>query len=145
MAAEYISQSDFQDTDSLGKRFICKVYLVTYNRVNKGKCSNRGRSAEMVLEAFALRKKSSAWPVQRAVSKEPHSQSAFHYHMFVKFSNNKRWYGAKCHVLASCNISVHFNDNHQNYISAYRYMTNEDTDVVLVTLIFIRQDLLKGE
>ena len=52
--------------------------------------------------------------------------------MCVKFSNNKPWYGAKFHLLASYNISIHFNDSHQNYISyryAYRYVTKEDTEV----------------
>ena len=49
--------------------------------------------------------------------------------MCVKFSNNKHWYGAKLHLLASHNISVHFSDSHQNYISAYRYVTKEDTEV----------------
>ena len=52
--------------------------------------------------------------------------------MCVKFSNNKRWYGAKLHLLASYNISLHFSDSHQNYISyryAYRYVTKEDIEV----------------
>ena len=49
--------------------------------------------------------------------------------MCVKFSNNKRWYGAKLHPLANFNISVYFSDSHQNYISAYRYVTKEDTEV----------------
>ena len=68
-------------------------------------------------------------PVQWAASKEPHSESGFHYHMCVKFSNNKRWYGAKLHLLANYNISVYFSDSHQSYISAYRYMSKEDTEV----------------
>ena len=49
--------------------------------------------------------------------------------MCVKFSNNKRWYGAKLHLLANYNISVHFSDSHQNYIYAYRYVTKEDTEL----------------
>ena len=64
MAAEYISQSDFQDTDSLNKRCIHKVYLVTYSQVGKEKCSDRDRFAEMVLEAFNPRKENSVQPVQ---------------------------------------------------------------------------------
>ena len=62
-------------------------------------------------------------------NREPHSESGFHYHMCVKFSNNKCWYGAKLHLLANYNISVHFSDSHQNYISAYIYVTKEDTEV----------------
>ena len=126
MAAEYISQRDFQDTDSLNKSCIHKVYLVTYSQVDKEKCSDWERFAEMVLEAFYFRKENSVQPVQWAVSKELHSESGFHYHMCVKFSNNKRWHGAKFHLLANYNISVHFGDSHQNYISAYRYVTKED-------------------
>ena len=48
MAAEYISQSDFQDTDSLNKGCFCKVYLVTYSQVDKEKCSDRERFAAMI-------------------------------------------------------------------------------------------------
>ena len=65
-------------------------------------------------------------PVQWAVSKELYSESGFHYHMCVKFSNNKRWNGAKLHLLTNYNISVHFIDSRQNYISACRYVTKED-------------------
>ena len=129
MAAEYISQRDFQDSDSLNKRCVCKVYLVIYSQVDEEKCSNRERFAEMVLEAFDPRKENSLQPVQWVVSKESHSESGFHHHMCVKFSNNKRWYGAKLHLLANYNISVHFSDSHQNYMSAYRYVTKEDTEV----------------
>ena len=83
----------------------------------------------MVQEVSDPRKENSMQPVQWEVSKKPHSESGFHYHMCVKFSNNKRWYGAKCHFLANYNISVHFSDSHQNYMSAYRYMTKEETEV----------------
>ena len=113
----------------MSKCFIRKVYLVTYSQVDEEKCSNQERFAEMVLETFDPRKENSMQPVQWAVSKEPHSESGIHYHMCVKFSNIKRWYGAKLHLLANYNISVHFSENHQNYISAYRYVTKEDTDV----------------
>ena len=49
--------------------------------------------------------------------------------MFVKFSNNKRCYGVKRHLLAHYNISVQFIDSYQNYIAAYRYVTKEHTEV----------------
>ena len=65
MAAEYVSRSDFQDTDSLNKRCTRKVYRVTYSQVDKEKCSDRERFAKMVLEAFHL--KNSMQPVQWAV------------------------------------------------------------------------------
>ena len=65
MAAEYISQSDFQDTDSLNKRCTRKVYLVTYSQVDEKKCSDRERFAKMVLEGFDL--ENSMQPVQLAV------------------------------------------------------------------------------
>ena len=83
MAAEYISQSDFQDTDSLNKRCTRKVYLVTYSQVDEEKCSDRERFAKMVLEAFDPKKESSMQPVQWAVSKELHSESGFYYHVCV--------------------------------------------------------------
>ena len=73
MASEYISQSDFKDTDSLNKRCICKLYLVTFSQVDEGKSSNRERFAERVLEAFDPRKESSVQPVQWEVSRKPHS------------------------------------------------------------------------
>ena len=83
MTAEYISQSDFQDNDFLNKRCTRKVYLVTYSQVDMEKCSDRERFAKMVLEAFDPRKENSMQPVQWAVSKEPHSESGFDYHVCV--------------------------------------------------------------
>ena len=129
MTAEYNSQSDFEDIDSLNKRCIREaLYLVTYSQVDEGRCSDRERFVEIVLEAFDLRKENSVQPVQ-SVSKEPHSESGFHNHMCVKLLNNKRWFGAKGHFLVNYNIIVHFSDSHQNYISAYRYVTKEGTEV----------------
>ena len=69
MAAEYINQGGFEDTDSLNKPCICNVYLGSYSQDDEEKCSNQERFAEMVLEAFAPRKENSVQPVQWAVSK----------------------------------------------------------------------------
>ena len=35
MAAEYISQIDFEETDFLNNRSILRVYLVTYSQVDE--------------------------------------------------------------------------------------------------------------
>ena len=59
MAAEYISQSEFGDIDSLNKRCILKVYLVTHSQFDGEKCSDQEKFAEMALEAFDHRKESS--------------------------------------------------------------------------------------
>ena len=61
--------------------------------------------------------------------------------MCLKFPNNKCWCGAKFHLLVNYIVSIQFTDNHQNYISAYRYVTKENT--VLFTLNFIQRILLK--
>ena len=92
MAAEYISQCDFQVTDSSNKCCIRKVYVVTCSQVDEEKRSDRERErcAEMVLEAFYPRKENSVQPVHWAISKEPHSELEFYYRMCVNFSNNKR-------------------------------------------------------
>ena len=50
--------------------------------------------------------------------------------MCVKFSNSKHWYGVTRHLLAYYNISVHFIDSHRSYISAYRYLKNEDIEIL---------------
>ena len=93
------------------------MFLVTCSQVDEVQCSDRERFVEMVLKAFDPRKESFVQPVQCAVSKESHSESGCHYHICVKFSKNKRWYGAKRHLLANYNISVPFSDSHQNYMS----------------------------
>ena len=118
-----------EESNSLEKRALRKVYLVTYSQADESKCSNRERFGELVIEAFDPKKESTVQPKQWAVSKEPHKQNGFHYHMCVKFNNNKRWNGAKRHLLANYGISVHFSDSHQNYLSAYRYVTKQDKDV----------------
>ena len=51
--------------------------------------------------------------------------------MCIKLSGNKRWVGAKYHMYDKYKISVHFSDRHTNYISAYRYITKVDKNVLL--------------
>ena len=68
MTAEYINQSDFEDTDSLNKRCIRNVYVVTNSQDDEERGSDQEMFVEMVLEAFDPRKDSSVQPVQWGVS-----------------------------------------------------------------------------
>ena len=51
--------------------------------------------------------------------------------MCIKFDRNQRWRCSKQHLLAAHKVSVHFSENHSNYIAAYRYVCKSDRNVLL--------------
>lgn len=120
------SESEFVELD---KKLVRKSYLITYSKADEKKCGNREDFSQKVLEAFGANK-SSVKPLYWAVCKELHKSGAHHYHMCIKFDGNIRWLSAKHYLLGKNKISVHFSDNHQNYISAYRYVCKSDPNVL---------------
>ena len=89
------SDSDFEGLDS---RALRKVYLVTYSKADREKCSDRESFSQLVLEAFDPKGDSTVKPLHWAVCQEPHKNNGVHYHMRIKMSGNKRWLGAKQHL-----------------------------------------------
>ena len=61
-------------------------------------------------------------------SLEPHQQGGEHYHVCVKLTGPKRWFSVKKFLMTNHNVTVHFSDNHDNYYSAYKYVTKSDSN-----------------
>ena len=51
--------------------------------------------------------------------------------MCIKFDCNQRWCCSKQHLVAAHKISVHFSENHANYIAAHCYVCKSDRNVLL--------------
>ena len=61
---------------------------------------------------------------------EEHEDGGKHYHMALKLSEQKRWRGAQEFLRNKHEIAVHFSAVHDNYYSAYRYTTKEDSNAL---------------
>ena len=118
-----MSQEDFQLTNSPRR-----TYLITYSQIDKEKFPTRESFAVACAKAFTD-KTSKATVVQYACCLELHSEGGEHYHVCLKLSGPKRWVNAKNWLMNTYSISVHFQDEHNFYIAAYRYVTKEDTKV----------------
>ena len=124
------SQNNDKQKNSMpnGKR----QYLVTYSRIDEEKFPTRQSFGEMVAEQF--NKGGGQVKVQHWVcSKESHKDGGFHYHCAVKFNGVKRWWGVRASIDSIYGIKVNFADseNHDSYISAYRYVVKDDSEFVL--------------
>ena len=58
-----------------------------------------------------------------------HKGGGFHYHCCLKLSGVKKWLSIKNRLFSKYNINVNFSDSHNHYISAYRYICKEDSEV----------------
>ena len=66
----------------------------------------------------------------RGCCKEQHENDGIYYHCALKLTGNKKWKSVKENISKKHNIISHFSDKYEFYISAYRHIRKEDTDVV---------------
>lgn len=105
-----------------------RQYLVTYSQCNLEKFPTRESFGEMVEAEFNVGTslaKVSHW----ACCRETHQDGGSHYHCALKLTSVKKWVSVKERIQKNHNISVHFSDSHDYYLSAYRYLCKEDEDV----------------
>ena len=118
------SESSFLENFKIGRR----QYLVTYSQADPGKFPTRlsfGSMLESEFNSGSGKIKVSHW----ACCREEHAEEGFHYHCCVKLSGVKKWLSVKKNIENKHRIIVNFSDTHNHYISAYRYVCKEDTDV----------------
>jgi len=123
---------DFQ-TKSLSPRTIRTTYLITYSQADLDLFPARITFANAVVDAFdnpAGNVKVSQWVCSRESHKTTGGQ---HYHIAVKLTGQKRWLGIKRKISEEHGIEVHFSDKHDNYYTAYRYVTKEDNEFLTST------------
>jgi hypothetical protein len=108
-----------------------RTYLITYSQVDLSKFPTRQSFGEQVVAYFnegAGKVEVEHW----ACCREPHdTTSGIHYHLCLKLSGPKRWKRVKEKLTDNHGVVVNFSDGHDNYYTAYRYVTKQDTQVYL--------------
>ena len=122
-----MSDNDFT-TSSLSERVARRTYLITCSQVNLSKFPTRESFGQCVSSAF-ISEKSEVTVQHWACCKELHKDGGSHYHMSIKLSGPKRWLAAKKSVQESHGAVLHFSKNHDNYYSAYRYLSKTDKNI----------------
>ena len=100
-----------------------QVYLITYSQADLEKVPTRRSFVDAVLHSFSG---CLAEVLQWCCCMEMHADGGTHYHMCLKFDRLQRWISSKRRLLDN-GMSVHFSDEHNNYYSAWRYVTKEDS------------------
>lgn len=109
----------------LPRRTVRKCYLITYSQANSEIFPTRESFASAVIESFCIGEAKSKL-LHWACSKELHKDHGFHYHMSVKFDGNRRWLKSKEYLMKHYGVTVHFSENHNDYYTAYKYVTKND-------------------
>ena len=112
------------------------VYLITYSRIDATKFPTRESFSKAVLDGWQYR---GIRVLQWVVSLEGHAgnngsssdvTNHYHYHMAIKLSKRTRWLQVRNYLDGKYGIQVNFSANHNTYYSAYRYVTEEDSDAL---------------
>jgi len=105
-----------------------RQYLVTYSQADLVKFPTRNSFGSMLKAAFdrgESKVKTQYW----ACCQEKHANGGYHYHCSLKLTGVKKWDMVKQTILKDHGIVVNFSASHNFYVSAYRYVTKEDTEV----------------
>ena len=122
------TSSDDVFNTTLSTKQMRRTFLVTYSQANRTKFPTRQSFGEEVAKAFD-NGSGKAKPLYWACALEPHTDRGEHYHVSIKLSGAKRWLSVKNHLHQKHNVVVHFSDNHDNYYSAFKYISKSDKDV----------------
>ena len=108
-----------------------RQYLITYSQADEQRSSTRGSFANVVVEE-SNRGNSAVKVSHWACCQELHQEGGFHYHCAVKLTGNKKLISVKARLTENHNIVVNFSDEHNFYISAYRYLCKQDNNVAYI-------------
>ena len=114
------------DECELDPRAARSTYMVIYSQADLNKFPTRESFAKAVVSTFESDGKGNVKQLHWACSLEDHSDGGEHHHLALKLSGNKRWNRSKAPLMDEYSISVHFSSRHENYYSAYRYVTKFD-------------------
>ena len=114
-------------TTNVSAPHVRQVYLITYSQANLEHFPTRRSFAECVVETFNV---TGAGVMQWACCREEHRDEGEHYHLAVKLERIRRLSAVKTLLQEKHGISVHFSNTHNNYYSAWKYVTKEDEEVL---------------
>ena len=123
------SADEFQSS-SLDPRSHRKTYLVTYSQANRILYPTRESFGQDVVDSFNSGE-SKVKVLYWACCLESHQNGGDHYHLALKLSGSKRWKSVKDYMQNIKGIVVNFSDTHQNYYTAFRYITKSDPNIFL--------------
>ena len=115
------------EAENVAPPHVRQVYLITYSQANIEKFPTRRVFAECVAEAFG---QTGAGVKHWVCCRERHTNEGQHYHMTVKLERIRRWAAVKNYLKHKHEITVHFSNVHDNYYSAWKYVTKEDEEVL---------------
>ena len=126
------SEDDDFQSRQLSKNNVQRVYLVTYSRADQSKFPTRQSFGEQVVAYFNEKSTTKACVEHWACCLELHENtSGVHYHLCVKLSGPKRWKSLKDNMMKKHGVVLNFSDSHDNYYTAYKYVTKKDPEVYL--------------
>ena len=115
-------------TAAINPRVCRRQYLVTYSQADESKFSTRicfGKMLEAELNAGTSVVKVNYWACYR----EEYQNDGFHDHCALKLTGCKKWLTVKNGIVEKHGVQVSFNDKHDFYNSAYRYVCKSDQEV----------------
>ena len=121
------SSGDSDDGNNLTEKNIRSVYLITYSQADLTKFPSREDFAAAVVKSF---ENGTGNVLQWCCSREKHKKFGEHYHLALKLDRNQRWLQSKNFLSREHGIVVHYSSRHDNYYSAWRYVTKQDLDYV---------------
>ena len=123
----YDDDDDFTSSPPISPDESRRTYLVTYSRADMIRSPDCDSFAKCVLEAFE-QWESTARVVLWVACLENHSDKEHkHYHMAIKLSGTRSWYGVFKYLKDKQNIIVNFSSKHCGYIAGYRYVCKDKT------------------
>ena len=129
-----VSEVDSANSESLSSRDVRRVYLISYSQANLEIVPTREAFARIILDVFDnVVPESNATVIHWVCSQESHTDGGLHYHMAVKLSGRRRWLRVRNYIDQEYGVKVNFSDRHDNYYSAWRYTTKEDSSSVQST------------
>jgi len=121
------SSDEFQNA-TLHPRAVRKTYLITYSQANRILFPTRESFGQKIAVLFE-KGDSKVKVVQWACCLENHQNGGDHYHMAIKLSAAKRWKSVKDALAKDSGIQVNFSNKHDNYWTAYQYISKSDQNV----------------
>lgn len=109
--------------ETLRNRDVRTVYLITYSQADIDRFNNQS-FATLIVDAFTD-EEANVRVMQWVCCRERHQDGGYHFHMAIKLNKLKRWLTIRRILSTQHNIEVNFSGIHNDYYSAWSYVTKE--------------------
>ena len=126
LSTEELDDSDAFEIPTKSKKSLSlprEVYLITYSQADVVKATDRAKFAELICSEF---NRSDSVVDKWVCSAEIHREGGFHYHLAIKLHKQRRWAQVRNNIKRQHGIDLDFQGWHDNYYSAYTYVTKYD-------------------